>query len=357
MSKSRNDSRKRSREEPVVSVAYSGEEHSFSAQAAKTYFENVAAKASNIQYSARPKTVDVFDSVKDGTCAYGVLPLESSSSGTIHLVYDYLLRFSDDVGIIGEIGCLEKICVFSRSDQMQDLSITKVYGRADILQNCSEYLDALDSKRKSRSLPSVQRVGSSSAAQRVIEASTEPAIALCSREVGELNGLTLLQSNVSNDRNAQTRYIIIAKKSANGSLVDILGVDAPDSATRSRQRAPRKSSIVVALKNVPGSIFKMSSCFALRDMDILKIESRPASTALGVRAASGDLYTSKHWNLIFYVDFEPSASEEVNSAAIRNLQDYALWLKILGSYEAGLRDTVAEPHENWNDMLFSVSMT
>ena len=356
MRKSRNDSRKRSREE-AVAVACSGEEHSFSAQAAKHYFETAATISTEIQYIARPKTLDVFDSVKDGSCTYGVLPLESSSSGTIHLVYDYLLRFSDDVGIIGEIGCLEKICVFSGNDHMQDLSITKVYGRADILQNCSDYLDALDSKRKSRGLPSVQRVGSSAAAQRVTEAPTEPAIALCSREVGELNGLKLLQSNVSNDRNAQTRYIIIAKKTADGSLVDLLGVDAPDRSIGSRQRNPRKSSIVVALKNVPGSIFKMSSCFALRDIDILKIESRPASTALGVRAASEDLYTSKHWNLIFYLDFEPSVSEEVNAAALRNLQDYSLWLKILGSYEAGLRDTVAEPHENWNDMLFSVSMT
>jgi prephenate dehydratase len=116
----------------------------------------------------------------------------------------------------------------------------------------------------------------------------------------------------------------------------------------------RKSSVAMALRNIPGAIFKMSSCFAFRNIDIIKIESRPATIAMKLDLPPETRpFTQRHWDLIFYIDYEPSDDPEVNAALFRNLEEYCLWYKIFGSYKCGLNYINALPSE-WTQMVDTI---
>jgi prephenate dehydratase len=137
-----------------------------------------------------------------------------------------------------------------------------------------------------------------------------------------------------------------------------VGGNASVQANGSSNRWQNKASIAVSMRNLPGAIFKMTSCFALRDIDILKMETRPATTAMCLpnMPAESRPFTHKHWNLIFYIDYTPSVHKEVNLALLRNLQEFCLFVRELGSYVAGLSDVVAH-RPDWQQVKDVMSLT
>ena len=125
---------------------------------------------------------------------------------------------------------------------------------------------------------------------------------------------------------------IAGKQAANDYGMQILKEeieDIPENFTRfhvislseSKSAAVNKTSVVFAMKNIPGALFKGLSVFALRDIDLLKIESRPLR--------------GKPWAYIFYLDFAGHMDEEKCKNAIRHLQEITSFLKVLGSYPDG----------------------
>ena len=114
-------------------------------------------------------------------------------------------------------------------------------------------------------------------------------------------------------------------------------------------RRPLKASIALGLRNVPGALFKMTSCFAFRDMNIVKIESRP--TAVAAQHSSTSLLASRrHWDLIYYLDYEPSDNAGVNCALQNSLGEFCLWVRELGFYYSGLQPVDSKPTE-WKEIM------
>lgn len=202
--------------------------------------------------------------------------------------------------------------------------------------------------------------------------------AIASVEAAGSFGLQVLARHVGDDENAQSRYIVIAavesdpdagtapgRGASSARVVDPLllrhqvlagGASSSIVATVPSPNLPRKTSIVLFMRNVPGAIFRMSSCFALRDIDIIKMESRPSTTAMNLGAGldhplrcapSDGSSAARHWNQIFYVDFTPSPLPEVNAALLANLQEYALYLRILGDYCAAKEEDVRAKPAQW----------
>lgn len=363
---------------PFTTVVYQGLKGSFTYQAAYSFFKS---RFNEILLQPDCVLKGIFDSLSSGQSTYAVVPLESSSQGTIHSVYDRLVACDGQIVIVGELGQIESYCLclpannstnqddHDQEKKVDDIDIEEIICHPHILECCSDYLDDLDRRRLANHRPPVVRTAANDSAgacaivsgrQEVINTNghqkTKVVAAIASAEAASLHGLSVLIHGVGNDKNAETRYVILARQEK-GVTVDPFAVATHGSYRDDAQRGlpsshPRKASVALALRNISGAIFKMSSCFAFRNLDIIKIESRPASVAMQLATLSTEAraFSQRHWDLIFYLDYEPSADEQVNEAMFKNLQEYCLWIRQLGTYRAGLQPVDNQPSD-WSALV------
>jgi prephenate dehydratase len=130
--------------------------------------------------------------------------------------------------------------------------------------------------------------------------------AIASRRAAELYGMDVLAERIEDHASNITRFLAIHPQP----------VDPGPEA---------KTSIVFALENQPGSLFKALSVFALRNINLTKIESRPL--------------VGRPWEYLFYIDFGGSKDEANCSRALSHLSEYASFLRVLGSYPSSIQLT------------------
>lgn len=353
-------------DEKLIQIGYLGSDCSFTCRAAKRFFHQYDY-GTNGNYNFVPisSCKAIFHRVNSGDLTYGVVPIESSNQG-IYLIfhseccnviigsiagtYDQLLKFSAHVRPIAETIEMEKYCLSMNSSASED-SLERVISHSKILENTSDYFDALDQKRAAQGLPAIERIPAidSAAACKLIVSMSDSlgAAVVCCREAAELYNLKIIAPSIGNDQNSETRYIIVAKFSEGYTDPLRVGVNL-----NSPQRAENvKATIALSLKNIPSAMFRMTSCFALRDINVLKVETRPSSTAIGIDGIVASSARFQHWDLIFFVDYQPSDLESVNQALLRNLEEYCIWVRPLGVYrQYGYRLITAEPSE-WSNMV------
>jgi len=221
-----------------VRLAYQGEPGAYSEAAALVY--------GGPQVETMPcKSFDeVFEAVVRKRATHGVVPLENSIGGTIHRNYDLLLEH--ELMITGEVEldvvhCLQALPGTKISD------ITVVYSHPQALAQCEQFLKDLG--------VTVEAVyDTAGGAKLVAEQQLKNAAALASRRAAEVFGLEVLQEAVQDYEYNITRFAIIG------------GVAGPEA---------DKTTIVFALPSTPGALFKALSVFALRDINLTKLESRP----------------------------------------------------------------------------------
>ena len=139
--------------------------------------------------------------------------------------------------------------------------------------------------------------------------------AVASSRAADLYGMEVYDSDIQDDKSNVTRFLALARE------------PLPP-----RPNVPYKTSIAFSMKETSGSLFKALACFALRDINLTKVESRPMRWNPVTQSAEDG--TSMQFSYLFYVDFSASMADENAQNALRQLQENATFLRVLGSYPA-----------------------
>jgi prephenate dehydratase len=275
-----------------VRLAYQGEPGAYSEAAALQYGGPQAETLPCKSFE------DVFDAVSRKKATHGVVPLENSIGGTIHRNYDLLL--DHDLTISGEVELDVVHCLQSLPGTKID-EVKVVYSHPQALAQCERYLKDLG--------VTVEAVyDTAGGAKLVAEKKLAGAAALASRRAAEVFGLEVLQEAVQDYEFNITRFAIIG------------GAPPADA---------NKTTIVFALPSTPGALFKALSVFALRDINLTKLESRPMR--------------GRPWEYLFYVEVDAPRSDLGCARALTHLAEFARWTRVLGTYKGAERRWAQEP--------------
>jgi len=268
-------------------IAFQGEPGAYSEAAALAYFgEDVE--------SVPCETFDeVFERVVNGDCSYGMVPIENSLAGSIHHNYDLLLRHN--LTIAGEYILRVEHCLIAHPDVSFN-DVRSVLSHPQALSQCDHFIRSHGLARE----PAYDTAGS---VKLLRDTGRHDAAAIASRRAAEVYGMKVLMENIEDDPENYTRFLALAREG---------------SPSQQESSGDSKTSIVFALPNAPGILFRALSVFALRDIDLTKIESRHVP--------------GKPWEYLFYLDFVSSDSER-STRALQHLQEIATFLRVFGSYQ------------------------
>ncbi|EFJ52806.1 hypothetical protein VOLCADRAFT_102779 [Volvox carteri f. nagariensis] len=274
-------------------------------------YSEVAARKSCPDFEPLPcdQFEVAFQALSQWMSERAVLPIENSLGGSIHAVYDLLIRYR--LHIIGETSLAINHCLVALPGSSKG-ELKRVMSHPQALAQCDAYL-----RRMSVVKEAVD--DTAGAAQIVARQGLQGVGAICSRRAAELYGLDVLEEGIQDVKDNVTRFIVLSR--------DPLVTSESD--TRSY-----KTSIVFSLQPGPGQLFKALSVFALRDIDLAKVESRPMRTnpIVQIPSQDGTTVTRQNFNYLFYVDFVGSLMEVRCQNALRHLQETAPFLRVLGSY-------------------------
>lgn len=268
----------------ATKIAFQGEPGAYSEAAALAYF---GADVPTLPCRAFE---DVFAAVEAGGCSHGILPIENSLAGSIHQNYDLLLEHR--LHIVGEYFLRIRHCLIALPGaQLGD--IRKVISHPQALAQCEHYLRRLGNVER-------QPVYDTSGSLGLLQVEGDPGVAaIASSRAAEVYGLPILAEGIEDHTTNYTRFLAVA--------VQPVVVEGE-----------AKTSIVFSLPNRPGTLHQALSAFALREIDLTKIESRPLA--------------GKPWEYFFYIDFAGHAGAAPCAAALEQLQEQAPFLRLLGSY-------------------------
>jgi prephenate dehydratase len=289
----------------VTKVAFQGEPGAFSEEAVIAYFgaadlAKPADAAADVEPNrlALPTWRAVFEAVRDGTVDAGVVAIESSLAGSIRETYDLLWEFYDaGIRIVGEVSVPVRLALVALPGQSLD-GIERVYSHAQALAQADEFL-------RTRDWQVMTTYNTAGAARMIADNRESHAAAVASPRVAELYGLEVLAADIQTGTDNRTRFAI-------------LGRDGSATPSPEPQDGPRKTTLVFAVRNVPGSLNRCLGAFASRGVNLSRLESRPARTA--------------RWEYVFWVDVDADATEPACAAALEELGADAEMVRVLGSY-------------------------
>jgi prephenate dehydratase len=232
----------------------------------------------------------VFEAVTAGPAHYGVLPIENSIGGSIHRNFDLLLE--QHLPIVGEVE-LPVVHHLLALPGRALADIRRVYSHPQALAQCDRFL---------RTLTLVEVIATydtAGSAKMVADQRLEDGAAIASARAAEVFGLTILESSIQDYAHNVTRFLVVGRRP--------LSEERPD-----------KTTIVFTLSNEPGALFKALSAFALRGLDLTKLESRPIP--------------GRKWEYLFYADLAASREDLPCARALAHLAEFAPMLRVLGSY-------------------------
>ncbi|MES1926908.1 prephenate dehydratase [Salinisphaera sp. T31B1] len=268
--------------ESPLKVAYLGPEGTYTQAAVYKHFGHAV--------NALPMAAidEIFREVEAGNADFGVVPVENSTEGVVSHTLDQLV--GSTLSICGEVALAVHHHLLSNA---RDLSrVKRVVAHAQSLAQCRKWLDS--------HLPGVVReaVASNGEAARMV-AGERQAAAIAGRAASEFYELGILASNIEDEPNNTTRFLVLGKQ-----RVPATGSDM--------------TSILVAIRNQPGMLHRLLTPAADAGVDLARIESRPSRR--------------QAWDYNFFIDIEGHADEERVRRVIEAIESQAAMLKVLGAY-------------------------
>ena len=232
----------------------------------------------------------VFAAVAGGKATHGILPVENSIGGSIHRNFDLLLEH--DLPIVGEV----QLAITHNLLALPGTSIgqvKRIYSHPQALAQCERFLRSLDGVHVEATYDTA------GSAKLVKEQQLTDAAAIASERAAEVFGLHILKAEIQDYSDNITRFVLVSRTADQDQIAD-------------------KTTVVFSLPNEPGSLFKALSVFALREIDLTKIESRPIR--------------GRPWEYLFYVDLPVGRHDLKCARALVHLAEFARSMRTLGSY-------------------------
>ena len=267
-------------------IAFQGERGSFSEEAAYKLLGRRITVVPCETFTA------IFESVATGKTKYCLAPIENTLAGSVHENYDLLL--SHDLHIVGEVS-LRIVHNLIALPGTSLKNVTQVYSHPVALAQCREFFKR---RPKMKRVPFYDTAG---AVKMLAERRLPGAAAIASRIAAEVYHARILATHVEDHRENYTRFLLLSRK--------------PHVSAKAS-----KVSIVFSTPNAPGALFKCLSVFALRDINLIKLESRPLR--------------GRPFEYFFYLDFVGHLKEERCRNALSHLGEVTSFLRVLGCFES-----------------------
>ena len=268
--------------EHPTQVAYLGPEGTFTHQAALRHFGHAA------EITPHDNIAEVFREVESGQSEYGVVPVENSTDGVVAHTLDLFIE--SPLKISGEVELAVHHHLLSSGEDRAALRYVRAHPQA--IAQCRQWLD--------RELPGLDFISDASNAAAARYAATHPdTAAIASHAAAVQYDLKTLATNIEDNPNNRTRFLVLGSHDEAPSGVD-------------------KTSVLVSARNQPGALLGLLRPLAEAGIDLTRIESRPTQAI--------------NWEYVFFLDIRGHQQDPEVAQALEHLHAAAAFCKTLGSY-------------------------
>ena len=276
-----------------VKVGFQGELGAFSQEAARQLL------GQDVRVVPYQKFEDVFRALERKEIGVAVIPMENTLAGSVHENYDHLLKYQ--FRMVGETN-VRIVHNLIAPPGVTFKKLRRVFSHPVALNQCHDFFGSNPQIEK---IPFYDTAGS---VKMVIADKLPDAAGIASQVAASIYGGKILKRSIEDDHRNFTRFCLL---SARTFPIKFLVSSSND----------WKTSLVFTTRNVPGALFRCISAFALRDISLAKIESRPLR--------------GKPWEYLFYVDLLGREDDPRVQKALGHLEELADFLRVLGSYPKG----------------------
>lgn len=264
-----------------MKIGYLGPIGSYSYEASQKYMQK---EDELVEYS---KITSVIEALEKGKIDKCIVPLENAIHGSVLDTMDSIAQYSD-MYIIDELILDINHMLMAKT---KDTSIARIYSHPQALAQCRKFLN--------ENYSNVEQVAVSSTSYAAYLASKESDTAcICNFSCKDLYDLELIAENIEDIDGNQTKFIVLSKSK--------------------NTRTTNKTSIIFSTKDEPGALYKILGIFSMAEINLTKIESRPAKTRLG--------------EYLFFVDLEGDEKDEKIAQTLKNIESFCEEFRVLGSY-------------------------
>ena len=273
---------------PSLPIVFAGEPGAFAEDAVLAAFGDVA-RTSVGSFRA------VFRAVADGEADAGVLPIENVINGTVRENYDLLVEY--DLVIRGEIVVPVRLCLAALAGQRID-DIERVYSHIQALGQAEVFL-------RSRPWQLLSTYNTAGAGKAIADTGERGAAAVLSPRAAALFGLEVLADDIGDLPDNRTRFLLLARPDGQPPHL----IDPP---------TMRRTTLVVAVRNEPGTLLAVLRVIAAHGLNMRKLESRPSR--------------ERAWEYVFWIDLDGDMADPAMAAALDEVRGVTTMTRVLGSY-------------------------